>query len=494
MSFCDGKKLALSRKCHVAFCTQRPHQDASHGSFASFHIPSAGSMHLRLGKHVLELVLAFMVVFSSAAHGVDAQQAVPADTTIKLTRSACYGECPNYAVVIHGDGRVEFTTEVAAVSGADEVFRQFARSTGVLMPGVHKDVVSSRAVADLLTQFQHAGFWQLQDRYAASVTDNPTQIVTLVMGGRRKQVVDYVGTEAGMPQSVRDLEDAIDRVAGTARWVDGTAALIPWLEWQGFDFHSLKASELAVAGERGRADQAMVLALIDRGANLSLPIDGSPLPGNAALDPEPAGLLLIHAAFRRGHAQVFQRVAAKGWLTYWGKTRAAAEFAAQGAGCSPELVDAVAAAGVNIDAAEPADPHAYPEEGSLRTALDELGGTYNCGTSEDARVQTALRLLAHGANPNHRDSLGRTPLYGVENLDLLNVLLVHGANATIKSKRGESVVFGSWTDAIVLRLLQAGASPVGHYYDGKTLAQQAMLRKMPGVTKWLADHPEAYKR
>jgi len=43
-------------------------------------------------------------------------------------------------------------------------------------------------------------------------------------------------------------------------------------------------------------------------------------------------------------------------------------------------------------------------------------------------------------------------------------------------------------------LLQAGASPVGHYHDGKTLAQQTVSRDMPQVAKWLADHPESYHR
>lgn len=449
---------------------------------------------MRFRQHILEVALVFTAALSSIAHGAGVQPTVPNDATISLTRSACYGECPNYTVVIHGDGRVHFTTEVEAVSGDDAVFRQYARSQGVLMPGMHEDNVPPQNVAELLAQFEHAHFWRLKDRYAARVTDSATQIVTLVVGGRRKQVIDYVGTEVGMPRSVRDLEEAIDRVAGTARWVDGDAALIPWLTGQGFDFHSLQASELAVAGERGRADEAMVLELLDRGADLSLPIDDSPLPNQVAGEPAPAGVLLIQASISRGHAGVFQRLAASGWLARWGKAQATEAFAKQAAGCSPGLVDAVAAAGIDIDAATHTVPGSDSQEAQRRTALSELGDTYACRASEDTRMQTARRLLVHGANPNHRDSLGRTPLYGVEDLELLNLLLANGADATIKSNGGESVVFGTWTDAIVLRLLQAGASPAGHYYDGKTLAQQAALRKMRQVVKWLADHPEAYRR
>ena len=58
------------------------------------------------------------------------------------------------------------------------------------------------------------------------------------------------------------------------------------------------------------------------------------------------------------------------------------------------------------------------------------------------------------------------------------------------------MVFGSWNDSIVLRLLEAGASPVG-YDDNdatRTLAQRAKDRKMPQVARWLAEHPEAFQR
>ncbi len=41
-----------------------------------------------------------------------------------------------------------------------------------------------------------------------------------------------------------------------------------------------------------------------------------------------------------------------------------------------------------------------------------------------ALVETAKHLIANGANPNHIDSLGHTPLYGVESMALLDVLLL----------------------------------------------------------------------
>lgn len=49
------------------------------------------------------------------------------------------------------------------------------------------------------------------------ITDLPTQIVTVVIGSYRKSVTDYLNP----PTELRDLEEKIDEVAGTARWVDG---------------------------------------------------------------------------------------------------------------------------------------------------------------------------------------------------------------------------------------------------------------------------------
>ncbi|GAA0683955.1 hypothetical protein ISN75_21230 [Dyella marensis] len=409
---------------------------------------------------------------------------------ISLTRTACFGACPTYELTIRGDGLVHFTTGTDPVDEVDKVHRRFSRSNGVLLPGTHEDRISPEAVQALLKQFEAADFWQLKDEYRAWITDNPTQVVSLTVGGRNKRVVDYVGIEAGMPKAVDELEEAIDRAAGADRWVKGTAALIPWLEQNHFDFHSNQATVLAVNGEANEADEATILALIERGA----PLDQTTLPpGTVPGDVTVAGVTLIEDSIRRGHAEVFKRLAKDGWLDRYGKAKAIERFADTGGGCSPAMVDAFADAGLDIDFA-PVRKANGDDEPQGRTALAELAGTYTCRRDDADRIRTAERLLARGAHPNHRDSKGRTPLYGVENLELLNVLLSHGADASLKSNDGNSMLFGSWTDAIVLRLLEAGASPKGRYDDGRTLAQQAKARNMRRVQQWLAAHPEALRR
>jgi hypothetical protein len=95
-------------------------------------------------------------------------------------------------------------------------------------------------------------------------------VLTVDTGQRQKSVEDYEGKLAGMPKVVTELEDAVDKAAGTDRWLRGSG-LVAWLEGQHFDFYSLEAAQLAVSGANSRkADEAMVLALIDHGA----PLDG----------------------------------------------------------------------------------------------------------------------------------------------------------------------------------------------------------------------------
>ena len=407
-----------------------------------------------------------------------------AGVVVALKRTGCLGSCPAYKVTVRGDGRVQFTTD----TGPRDAHRRVSPWDGVLVPGTHEAMVAPEVVAALVKQFEAADFWRLKHEYRLMAVDAPMYVVSLRVGSRTKSVIDDQGTEVGMPQAVRDLEDAIDQVAGTDRWITGNADLISWLEQSGFNFRSAEAAEIVAAGEGQRAPESTVLALIDRGAPLDHPVS-TRYPGPPQT--EMAGVALIRYSMERVHLEVFKRLVKDGWLDRAGKANVAELFAESAGGCSPAMVDAVADAGINIDAAMSISSGDSPQAKG-RTALAEL--IQACNGDEAKPVQTATRLLAHGADPNHRDSLGRTPLYGVDDLELLNFLLAHGADARAKSLDGGSLVFGSWGEDVVLRLLEAGASPAGTDTWGSTLAELAKARNMSRVARWLAAHPEAYMR
>jgi hypothetical protein len=124
------------------------------------------------------------------------------DVLITLERTPCYGFCPDYTLSINGAGDVTY-------SG-----RRF-----VNVVGAQRATIPVADVQALLARFDSIGFERLRDEYRAQVTDLPTTTITLRRNGRTKSVLDYGGTGAGMPESVRALQDEIDRVANSARWV-----------------------------------------------------------------------------------------------------------------------------------------------------------------------------------------------------------------------------------------------------------------------------------
>ena len=155
-------------------------------------------------RNVRSLVALFAALLFVSCAPVEAP-AQPTDASpvvITLSRTVCFGFCPDYTVTITGEGQVRY------------VGRHF-----VNVVGERTATIPAADVQGLLARFDEIGFEQLQDAYRAPVTDLPTITILLERGGRRKVVADYGGVSAGMPRAVRDLQAEIDRVAGTAQWV-----------------------------------------------------------------------------------------------------------------------------------------------------------------------------------------------------------------------------------------------------------------------------------
>ena len=124
------------------------------------------------------------------------------DVEIRLARGACFGFCPVYNVTITGEGAVRYEGQAH-----------------VAVVGVRTATIQPADVARLVARFDEVGFDRLQDAYRGQATDLPTFTVSITRDGHTKTVVDYGGVSAGLPRAVRDLENEIDRVAGTSQWV-----------------------------------------------------------------------------------------------------------------------------------------------------------------------------------------------------------------------------------------------------------------------------------
>ncbi|TWB29101.1 DUF6438 domain-containing protein [Nitrospirillum bahiense] len=402
---------------------------------------------------------------------------------ITLTRLGCgMGRCPQYSVVIEGSGRVIFDGGGDLPPGQRFPTVAYRRppffSSDVLVPGRQEDHVPREAVAALARRFEDAHFFDLADSYVAMVSDQPRHSLTLETDKGTKHIEDYAGTMVGMPAVVRTLEDEVDRVANTARWVEGAPGLVEWLAATGFDFTSVSAAAIALHGPDVPPTETL-LDMIDRGLPLETVTKGRDGQSDSLL-----GLDLLRDAMEEGRAPVFKRLTAAGWLARLRPGEANHLFARWAAGCDPALAEAAVAAGISVDAVTVAEPSRQNVGG--QTALASLQSFR--WKSRDARLAAAKRLLALGANPNHRDRRGRTPLFEADDLDMVETLLANGADATIRDENGLGPIFATWNDAIAIRLLQAGASPEGRDEEGHTLAQRAKIYDMPATAHWLAAH------
>lgn len=117
--------------------------------------------------------------------------------SIVLVRSG-----PHYAVEIKGDG----TATYCGVHFVDQV-------------GERTRHVSEASLFELVERFHELNFFDLRNEYVANKLHSPMYTVVIRYDGKEKVVVDEVGEEVGMPAAVTDLQDAIDRVAGTSEWV-----------------------------------------------------------------------------------------------------------------------------------------------------------------------------------------------------------------------------------------------------------------------------------
>jgi Domain of unknown function (DUF6438) len=124
---------------------------------------------------------------------------------IKLQRTVCYGTCPAYSIEIRGDGSVTYFG-----------------SSFTLITGTHHEQIPKNVVVDLVNQFRAADYFSLKDRYHWNVTDNPTYTTSIEFDGHKKEVIDYVGLEDGMPEVVEALEKSIDDAVGVEKWLKQT--------------------------------------------------------------------------------------------------------------------------------------------------------------------------------------------------------------------------------------------------------------------------------
>jgi hypothetical protein len=177
---------------------------------AQFWKPRRAAIATVLICAVLGVVAYLVFLIDSKSGGYGPHIAFPAlrdhdSIRIALSRSSCFGPCPDYSVEIRGDGTVIYEGKRC-----------------VAVRGHHDGRILESRVDELFEQFKSAEFLSLRESYAALITDNPAYVISLSYDGVSKAVTDYAGTRAGMPGVVTNLENAIDDFAQIEVWVLGS--------------------------------------------------------------------------------------------------------------------------------------------------------------------------------------------------------------------------------------------------------------------------------
>jgi hypothetical protein len=406
---------------------------------------------------------------------------------ITLARTGCFGTCSSYSVEVRGDGSVSFDGHGF-----------------VAFTGAHRGLVPQSNVIELVKLFEKADFYSLRNEYTASVTDNPSQTISIEIDGRQKQVVDYVGLSAGMPLPVSELEAAIDRLSGSERWTHGTSETMAALEAEHWNFKSPEAAATLVrAAEYGNADVVRGLALA------GVPLYGG--KGNNRNTWNRANSSLETAAFR-GDVLMLRALFDAGAGT-GAKSLAAALVAAAGSGNVaalrlvlengagitsrdaegrtvliaaatsgyPEMIREVLKnhADVNAAAAPPLPPCTAEKKndncweftpGDGQTALMGAVSRSDYDVSPEGldRVEVVRLLIAAGADVNARDKAGNTALIlGSDNREQVRLLIEAGADVNARNLEGETALSKTYHDDVKEILIKHGAMPIAEKVEEK---------------------------
>lgn len=276
---------------------------------------------------------------------------------------------------------------------------------------------------------------------------------------------------AGMPEDVRDLEDAVDATAGTARWVEGNEQTFAEFDAEHFNYRSTAGAKLALAaaGKLGLSHQpasteAFLMGLIDRGLPLDANVNGAPV-----------GTTLVQAAAASGSEGLFAKLKQRQVLS--SMSRAAITTAFSGVECSASIARALVEAG--------GDPKVVTGIGTPLTRLRGSGGS--CEQQPEKMMEVARTLVMLGVPLEARDGLGWTALMGCDSLELVQLLLRHGANPKARTKDGTTPVLATDDDRVAVMLLRAGADPRAKNDQG-SVRSTAVKNVWPATIAWLDEH------
>jgi len=406
---------------------------------------------------------------------------------ITLARTGCFGSCPSYSVTV--------STEGIAFDGGGFV----------VAPGKHTDSVNADEVRNLAKRFVAADFYSMAASYRASVTDNPTYVLTIAIDGHKKEVEDYVGQWEGMPAVITELEDEVDTFGRTQRWIEGRDGFVSALREEKFNFETFEA-QLMLKEAAGRGETATVRELLDAGVplepkpapkpeepDMGVPFEGVGWLNAASHHPETLQVFIDALASKKdqndkdlalaGAARSGSLQAARALIGYGANPNADLSKLTVIEGAGGMTFSAPGAGSVLIYAAESGNPEMVREILRYHPKLEQrdregktavfAAGEYRYEVEESKRAECVRLLVEAGADVNARDNDGNTPLHETFLADVEEQLLKLGADVNARNTDGETPIFTTVDNDAIPLFIEHGADLTIRNKRGETVMEAA---------------------
>lgn len=118
-------------------------------------------------------------------------------TIIEMSKTPCFGTCPEYEIKINGKG-------LASYEG-----KKFVK-----LEGSYTKTLSDQATNDLMKAFVDADFWSFEDEYTSDISDLPTTYIAFSHGGQSKKIKDYYNA----PEALKALEKLVEDIVEEEGW------------------------------------------------------------------------------------------------------------------------------------------------------------------------------------------------------------------------------------------------------------------------------------
>jgi hypothetical protein len=396
---------------------------------------------------------------------------------IALERATCYGRCPAYSVTVRGNGRVTYVGE-----GFVDVI------------GKHEYEVPRNEVAHLVDLLRQHDIWSLRTAYRADITDFPIQTLTITLGGETRTIMDYAGELAGMPSTIKDFENTVDKVGRALEWTHLSMFSMEQLAAEHYNFRSQASADMLAraTGNDNVHDESAIVRLVRSGA----PIEGGLTRNARQRRPEGSP---IQAALENQLEHVANELISRGALRtadHLDPKKLDAAFRAAIRGGRLALVQKIWVQDTRQRPALAFDD--VTDDEPARTQRSDVILLLSHHTYERRRwegLQIAKWLVENGSDLRARAANGTTLLHiaaeaGDE--ELVRHLLAQGIDPSTPGRYELPALASTRDEDVAMVLLEAGTDPTRLNDGGSTFLDYAEYNHWARVCAWLREHGRVF--